>query len=127
MYTEQDRKHQRNYYRKHRKRIREEKLRSYYKNHELNKKKNLEGAKKRQTKNRLYVQEHLKDHFCVDCNESDPIVLEFDHVRGKKSMGIASMVSQGVSFERLVEEIKKCDVRCANCHRRKTAKERGYV
>ena len=73
-----------------------------------------------------YVLEYLQDHHCIDCKESDPIVLEFDH-RGNKKSSISNMISKGYSSIKLLqEEIDKCDVRCANCHRRKTAKERGY-
>lgn len=53
---------------------------------------------------------------CVDCGKSDIRVLEFDHVRGDKVDSITSMVRRGLSVEVLVEEIAKCEVRCANCH-----------
>ena len=62
---------------------------------------------------------------CVDCGESDPIVLEFDHVRGKKVKNIADMVNNSYSIETIKNEIRKCDVRCANCHRRKTHERRS--
>jgi hypothetical protein len=54
------------------------------------------------------------------------MVLDFDHVSGMKLMGISRMVANGGSLEALQEEIAKCVSRCANCHRRKTARERGY-
>lgn len=63
---------------------------------------------------------------CVDCGEDDPVVLEFDHVRGDKAGSISLMIHNGVSLETLIIEINKCQVRCANCHRRKTARDRGY-
>ena len=44
---------------------------------------------------RLYVFTYLTDHPCVDCHETDPLVLTFDHVRGKKKMNISQMVNQG--------------------------------
>jgi hypothetical protein len=72
------------------------------------------------------VWEYLAEHPCVDCNESDPIVLEFDHVRGIKHKAICQLISYHVSWERILEEIAKCDVRCANCHRRRTAKQLGW-
>jgi len=74
---------------------------------------------------RLYVWEHLALHPCVDCGESDPVVLEFDHVRGEKKFSIANGIAHQ-TFPALKIEIEKCEVRCANCHRRKTAKERNY-
>jgi len=73
-----------------------------------------------------WIWRYLETHPCVDCGETDPVVLQFDHVRGEKSFAIATMVSTGFSVERIEAEIAKCDVRCANCHFRKTARERGW-
>lgn len=70
------------------------------------------------------IQKHLLDHPCVDCGESDPVVLEFDHVDPvEKKDNISTMVVKRVSVAKLVNEISKCEVRCCNCHRRKTAKQ----
>lgn len=72
---------------------------------------------------RDYVLAYLKDHPCVDCGEVDPIVLEFDHVRDK-----VFNISQasGYGLDRIKEEIDKCEVRCANCHRQKTYRQLNY-
>lgn len=67
--------------------------------------------------NKNFVAEYLKNHFCVDCNNSDPIVLEFDHVRGIKFKNVCDLVRGGYPLKTLKNEIEKCDVRCANCHR----------
>jgi hypothetical protein len=72
--------------------------------------------------NRILIDTYLAEHPCVDCGETDPIVLEFDHVRGVKSNSVSVLAfSLGVAQKRLIEEIAKCEIRCANCHRRKTA------
>jgi hypothetical protein len=73
-----------------------------------------------------FVLNYLKEHPCVDCEEKDPVVLDFDHVRGKKFRGICQMVRHGNSLDLIKLEIEKCEVRCANCHRRKTAKDFKY-
>lgn len=73
--------------------------------------------------NRRYVLEYLLKHPCVDCGEKNPLVLEFDHVRGKKLYTISEMLDSVYSLENIKREIAKCEVRCANCHRRKTAKD----
>lgn len=66
----------------------------------------------------------LSQRPCIDCGESDPVVLEFDH---RDPATKRAAISEGIhacwSIEDLLEEIAKCDVRCANCHRRKTAQE----
>ena len=71
------------------------------------------------------VLSYLKNHPCIDCGENDVLVLEFDH-RTSKIKGIAEMVQSSCSVGRVLAEIKKCDVRCANCHRRKTSKDLGF-
>ena len=75
--------------------------------------------------NRTRVVDYLRAHPCVDCGTSDIVVLQFDH-RGDKSFNVASMIAAGTSWAKIAAEIAKCDVRCANCHHRKTARERGY-
>ena len=68
---------------------------------------------------------YLAEHPCVDCGESDPVVLEFDH-RGDKSFTIGRSFRY-LRWETILAEIAKCDVVCANCHRRRTARRAGSV
>jgi hypothetical protein len=71
------------------------------------------------------LAEYLASHPCIDCGQTDIRVLEFDHVRGKKSDNISRMLGVGYSWATIEAEIAKCDVRCVNCHRIKTGKEGG--
>ena len=74
--------------------------------------------------NARFIEEYFLDHPCVDCGEPDRVVLEFDHVRGEKKYNVSEMVWSGISLKTIKSEIAKCEVRCANCHRRVTAKRR---
>lgn len=62
---------------------------------------------------------YLRAHPCVDCGETDILVLEFDHLRDKEA-NVANLMRSG--WKRVQREIEKCEVVCANCHRRRTAK-----
>jgi hypothetical protein len=77
-------------------------------------------------RNRHYVYSYLAQHPCVDCGEDRIGALEFDHVRGNKLDTICNMVRHANSLERIQQEIAKCDVRCANCHRIKTSNQFGF-
>ena len=69
---------------------------------------------------------YLLAHPCVDCGESDVRVLEFDHREDEKKLAeVSVLVARLVAWERIEAEIAKCDVRCANCHRRVTAERAG--
>jgi transposase-like protein len=70
---------------------------------------------------RAHVLTYLLEHPCVDCGESDPVILEFDHV-SEKTAGIAALVAAGVKLEVVDDEISCCEVVCVNCHRRRTAR-----
>lgn len=75
---------------------------------------------------RGFILEYLRGHPCIDCQEPDPIVLEFDHrLNVVKEFNIGDAVRLTISLRRVKAEVVKCDVRCANCHRRKTYRDRG--
>lgn len=75
---------------------------------------------------RSWLLDYLKVHHCVDCGESNPVVLEFDHHdTSDKHFNIGEATSRGFSLKRVQAEVAKCEVRCANCHRKKTYKEAG--
>lgn len=61
----------------------------------------------------------------MQCGESDPIVLDFHHRHGK-DRAVSRMIADGLAISTIQSEIDKCDVLCSNCHRRVTAKERGW-
>ena len=94
----------------------------YLKNKDYYIDKAIKHNKKYKLINQKFIWDFLKTHPCVDCGESDPIVLEFDHIKDKAN-NISNMISQSYSLDTIKEEIEKCEVRCANCHRRKTSKQ----
>jgi len=76
--------------------------------------------------NNQQILTYLLAHPCVDCGERDPLVLDFDHrVPSAKADEVSRLVHRR-PWRSVLEEIEKCDVRCANCHRRKTARQFGW-
>ena len=71
---------------------------------------------------RNYVFDFLKNKECVDCGNNNPVVLEFDHINDNKIDNISKMIWKAVKIDTLIKEIKKCEIRCANCHRIRTSK-----
>jgi len=74
------------------------------------------------------LMEYLREHPCADCAETDPVVLDFDHLPGsEKRFDVGRAVSGSTrSWASILREIEKCDVVCANCHRRRTAARAGF-
>ena len=72
-----------------------------------------------------YLIEYFAAHPCIDCGETDPIVLEFDHLRDKRFDIGAALAYR--NWQSILDEIEKCEVVCANCHRRRTARRRGTL
>jgi len=82
------------------------------------------SSKKTKYRNQQFVWDYLLEHPCVDCFESNPVVLDFDHRNSsEKVFDINRAVASGWSLKKLKSEIDKCDVRCSNCHRIRTAKQ----
>jgi 5-methylcytosine-specific restriction endonuclease McrA len=68
--------------------------------------------------------EYLRQKSCMVCGETDPIVLEFDHPDpARKNFGIARAISDLKPWAKILAEMQACQVLCANCHKRKTARE----
>ena len=62
------------------------------------------------------------DRGCADCGYCEhPDALEFDHVRGEKRDILSRLKNYAKNEAELLDEIAKCDVVCANCHRIRTA------
>ena len=98
------------------------------KHYNKNKQYYLKKAKIRNNRVKLeiisYLKQYLSKNHCVDCGESDIAVLEFDHKgEAPKFKAVSAMIRARFSFTKIQEEIDKCEIRCANCHRRKTAKQ----
>lgn len=88
------------------------------------------ARRKRETREALRqeVARHLATHPCVDCGASDIRLLDFDHDDSAiKILAISAMIFDVWPWDRIAAEIEKCQVRCANCHRRRTAITKGHL
>jgi hypothetical protein len=72
-----------------------------------------------------YLIESFRQRPCADCGETDPLVLEFDHL-GHKNFNISTGLRNN-NWQTVLDEIATCDVVCANCHRRRTALRGGFA
>lgn len=77
--------------------------------------------------NRREVLIYLATHPCVDCGVTDPVVLEFDHRSPDEKITEVSRLMVAKRWSRVLSEIEKCDVRCVNCHRRRTSRQFGWA
>ena len=65
---------------------------------------------------------------CADCGYKEHVeALDFDHRPGVKKVGNIATLKLQAGWAALLEEIDKCDVVCANCHRVRTANRRGMM
>src|SRR5208282_531765 len=94
--------------------------RSYEKHKEAKRQRALEARRR----NRDFLQTYKASKGCARCSIRDSRVLEFHHV-GEKEINVARAAGLGWSLERLMTEIEKCIVLCANCHRIETFLTRG--
>lgn len=88
----------------------------HYRNAEYN----AERTSRRRQRLRAWVNDRKRERGCADCGESDPACLDFHHRDdAEKEMAVTDMITHGYGREALREEFEKCDVLCANCHRKR--------
>jgi hypothetical protein len=101
-------------------------MREHY---EKNRDRYLEKARRRRRETiderAAFITQYVQRMGCADCGERDPLVLEFDHL-GAKSFTIGASLRDRPWAE-ILDEIGTCDVVCANCHRRRTARRHGFL
>ncbi len=90
-----------------------------------------EHAKARRHKLRTIYRDnmlaYLNKHHCAICGEHDIRTLELDHIDPKtKKFSISQAVRLGYSWEQIEQEIEKCRVLCANCHKKHAAEQAGW-
>jgi len=55
---------------------------------------------------------------CVICGyKKCAAALDFHHIDNDKLFNVSQMIREGCSLNKIMEEIKKCELLCANCHR----------
>lgn len=87
-------------------------------------------ARGRDSRNRIrkYIQEVKQSQVCTDCKEDYPYwVLEFDHIADDKLFTIGKFQDTTTDLEKIKQEIEKCEVVCANCHKNRTHMRRTAI
>ncbi len=81
-------------------------------------------AQRKYQRRRYWLDKYVTARGCDDCGyNQSAVALDWDHrVREDKSFNIGNRVP-GASLKKIFNEIRKCDLLCANCHRIKTYEE----
>ncbi|ELZ31181.1 hypothetical protein C474_10119 [Halogeometricum pallidum JCM 14848] len=76
----------------------------------------------RRARLRAWIHGIKRDRGCLRCSETDPACLDFHHRDGvEKTASVSTLVSNERSRDAIRAEIRRCDVLCANCHRKEHA------
>ena len=88
----------------------------YYLEH---KQQELMRVKKRKNALNKWFKNYKEKLKCSKCGEKHPACLEFHHRNSEEKFLILSqLINRGYSKERIIREVNKCTVLCANCHRK---------
>jgi len=93
---------------------RREYKRRWYKENNISEK---NSVKKRKKEIKIWFKDYKSNLSCSICGENHPATIDFHH-KGKKENQVAQMVHWGYSINNIKKEIEKCQILCANCHRK---------
>ena len=89
-----------------------------------NRKSEIGHVKRRKLEIRKWLKEYKKTLKCSRCSENHPATIDFHHKdKSEKDQDISYFVAFGYSIDRIKREIEKCDILCANCHRKEHYKK----
>lgn len=89
--------------------------------YEKNKEQRARITKEERIKSKEFIRNLKEGRPCTDCQVIYPhFVMDFDHVRGDKLFNIAEAANRRLSNNKILQEIAKCELVCANCHRIRT-------
>ena len=98
-------------------RVRSREYGRWYYRHNVEKEKARLAANKLKT--RQWFAEYKSALQCQVCGEAHPAALDFHHRdSNEKDISVAQAIHNGWGSKRVLQELEKCDVLCANCHRR---------
>ncbi|WP_135821841.1 homing endonuclease associated repeat-containing protein [Halostella litorea] len=93
-------------------------LSGYQRWYRKNRESEIRKKDRRRAELRRWLHVYKRDNCaCERCGEGNPACLDFHHP-GEKDLGISAMVVYGYSKANIGEEINRCTVLCANCHRK---------
>lgn len=85
--------------------------------YEKNKKRYRLYGKKANDKVKKLLYDIKKNLGCKECRMKNPVCLDFHHRDpNEKEFSVGEAYAKHVKLERILKEIKKCDVLCKNCH-----------
>lgn len=86
------------------------------------------ARRRRERQDKIVSWLNEQDLQCERCGASHPAVIVFHHRDpAQKKYNVAHIKGGAVSFEAFINEVEKCNVLCANCHRIHHYNERAQV
>ena len=77
--------------------------------------------RRKRAKAQADLLDQLRDRPCHDCGERfAPYVMQFDHRDPTTKTHLVSQMIGHAGTPRILAEVAKCDIVCANCHRQRT-------
>ena len=87
--------------------------------HYKNRARNTERSLRRRAQIRAWASEIKATAGCACCPEDDPACLDFHHIdEAGKEEQVTTTISYGYGRDKILDEMAKCEVICANCHRK---------